>query len=53
MEYVGPDVLSLTDTAYRPLNAQMEAVEHIDHCQVCYLATDAPVKPGYLIRRPL
>lgn len=53
LEYVGPDVLSLTDTAYRPLNAQMEAVEHIDHCQVCYLATDAPVKPGYLIRRPL
>lgn len=50
IEYIGPDVLSISDSDFTPLDENFQAKEHIDHCQVCYLKTDKKVKPGYIIR---
>jgi putative protease len=50
LEYIGPDVLCIPDSGFTTFNGDFEPVEHIDHCQACYLRTDALVKPGYIIR---
>lgn len=50
IEFIGPDVLSISDSGYDTLDGNFQSVPHIDHCQTCYLKTEAPVKEGYIIR---
>ncbi len=51
LEYVGYDVLYLTDTSFSLLDENHQRVEKVDHGKNCYLETTQPVKAGYLIRR--
>ncbi len=51
LEYVGYDVLFLTDTRFSLLDENYNRVEKVDHGKICYLKTVQPVKAGYLIRR--
>ena len=51
LEFIGPDVLCITNDSYTPLDEHFEPVDQIDHGKICYLSTDEPLKNGYLIRR--
>lgn len=52
VEYVGPDVLYLTDTEFELLDEKHNKVTKVDHGKPSYLRTSAPVQQGYLIRKP-
>jgi putative protease len=51
VEYVGFDILFLTDSSFKLYDEFKNEVPHINHDTVAYLKTDLPVKPGYLIRK--
>jgi U32 family peptidase len=50
LEYIGPDVLSLSDCP-TVLDENFNPIEHLDHCRTGYLKTTLQLKPGYMIRR--
>ncbi|MCR4676406.1 MAG: U32 family peptidase [Sphaerochaetaceae bacterium] len=53
IEFIGPDVLSLTENSINVLDGNFEATDHIDHCREGYIKTSLPLKNGYLIRREI
>lgn len=53
IEFIGPDVLSITEPSIEVLDKNFEATEHIDHCMEAYIKTNAPVKNGFIIRKEI
>ena len=51
IEYIGPDIPSLTDTGFVLLDRELNPVEKADHGKVYVLETGLPVKEGYLVRK--
>ena len=53
IEFIGPDVLFIREPSVEVLDEEMNHAEHIDHCKVGYIRTDAPVHEGYIIRKEI
>ena len=53
IEFIGPDVLFIREPSVEVLDDEMKHAEHIDHCKVGYIKTDAPVHEGYIIRKEI
>ncbi len=53
IEFIGPDVLSISENSVKVLDKDFLETEHIDHCRDGYIKTDLPLKSGYLIRREI
>jgi putative protease len=53
IEYIGPDVLFLTDGDYQLLDEERAPIEKIDHGKICFLQTDKPVREGFILRRKI
>lgn len=51
LEYIGSDILYLEDSGFTLLDDSFEKVAQADHGKIQYLATDKPLKKGYIIRR--
>jgi len=51
LEYIGSDILSLTDSSFTLLDENFEKISQADHGKIQYLATDKPLAKGYIIRR--
>lgn len=51
VEFIGPDVLSLTEPNIQVLDEDFNLLEHIDHCNEGYIKTNLPLKEGYIIRK--
>jgi len=51
LEYIGSDILYLEDSGFTLLDDNFEKVAQADHGKIQYLATDKPLKKGYIIRR--
>ncbi len=50
LEYIGPDVLSVTDETFILLDENFEEVEKLDHGKTGYIKTGKPVAEGWIIR---
>ena len=53
IEFIGPDVLFIREPSVEVLDDGMKPVDHIDHCKIGYIKTDAPVRDGYIIRKEI
>ena len=51
IEYIGPDILYIEDTDFALLDESLSPLTKADHGKIRYLKTEAPVKPGYIIRK--
>jgi U32 family peptidase len=51
IEYIGPDILYIEDTDFALLDESLSPLNKADHGKIRYLKTEAPVKPGYMIRK--
>jgi U32 family peptidase len=53
IEYIGPDILFIRDTAFTLCGETGEVLEKANHGNYCTLHTDKPLKPGYIIRKKM
>ncbi|RKX77129.1 MAG: U32 family peptidase [Spirochaetes bacterium] len=53
IEYTGPDVPVLRDKTFNLYDERFNPVEAAKHGREYYLETEQPVKPGYIIRKPV
>jgi U32 family peptidase len=53
IEYLGPDVVCLTDDRFSLYSAAGEKIETAHHEKPVLLETTCPIEPGYIIRKPL
>jgi hypothetical protein len=53
LEYIGPDVLSIADDTFVLLDEAFSPIERIDHGKIGFIASEKPLKRGYLIRKPI
>ena len=51
VEFIGPDVLSVTDSSLKVLDQDFNETEHIDHCRTGYLKSSIELKKGWIIRQ--
>ena len=51
LEFIGPDVPLLSDSAFKLYNAEGKEVEKIDHGHYLELETSCPLKEGYILRK--
>jgi putative protease len=51
IEYIGPDILYREDHSFELYNEKGEPLEVVHHGMPCYLKTEVPIKPGYIIRK--
>jgi U32 family peptidase len=51
IEYIGPDVVGIEDSSFRLYDAEGSRVEAAHHGKPFFLETEAPVQPGYILRR--
>ena len=51
VEFIGPDVLSVTDSNLKVLDQDFNETEHIDHCRTGYLKSSIELKKGWIIRQ--
>jgi putative protease len=50
LEFIGPDILTLTDNTYKLFDEDMNEVDLIHHGKPGFIRTDLPLKDGYFIR---
>ena len=53
IEYIGPDILFISDKEFQILNKELKIIEKSDHGKETYIKTKHKLLPGYLIRRPI
>jgi len=53
IEYIGPDIIYLTDTDFTLYNEKMTEIEKADHGKITYLQTDKVLHRGFIIRKKL
>lgn len=53
LEYLDPDTPTMEDESFTLLDEEGQPVDQADRCKVRFLATDRPVRPGDIIRKPL
>ena len=53
LEFIGPDVLSISDATYHLFDIEGNAMEVANHHQKVFLETNVPIKEGYIIRKRL
>ena len=51
IEFIGPDVLYVSEDDVKVLDENFKQTDHIDHCRDGYIFTEKPVKSGYIIRK--
>lgn len=51
IEYIGPEILYITDNDFTLLDEGLEPLEKIDHGKPCFLRTRKELKEGYIIRK--
>lgn len=52
VEYIGPDILFITDDRFELFDEHMNRVTKADHGRVWLLKTEKEIAPGYLVRKP-
>ena len=53
IEFIGPDVFSISEPAIEVLDGEMKAIDHLDHCRTGFIKSSAPLKPGYILRKEI
>ncbi len=53
LEYIGPDISFVQDHGFVLLDENNNPLEKVNHGSSCFLRTDALLKPGYIIRKPV
>ena len=53
LEFIGPDILSISDDSFTLFDADNNQITHANHQMEVYLQTDKDVAEGYIIRKKL
>jgi putative protease len=51
LEYIGPDAPVIEDRDFALFDAWGNDVEKTDHMKICFIKTDKPIAPGFIVRR--